>query len=862
MKRQVNIPKLAHAFFKWYCKRDRYEELHGDLEEFFYERAKEMGLVKARFYYLRDVIRCCQPYAWKKPRVYSNSNIVMFKNYFKTSLRSMVRNPLSSFINVFGLAVAIGVCIVVYSMVQFSYSTDQFHEHKNEVFLTTFDADRDGISTRYGFTPTPLGELLAQDFAQITKMARVKDEAVVVRQGENVFHETIRFTDPAFLEMLTFPLKWGDKASLNDPNSIILSSALAIKYFGDDEPLGKEILVKFSEERKKIFKVSGVAEVFPDAHAISFDFLVNFENLWQASAGFSTTNWADFVQATLIQVDEPSAITAIQAGMDKYRALQNEVDNEWKISGFGFEPIASLHKNSSTISGDISSDQADEMLIGLPIMGIFMLALACFNYMNMAIGSATKRLKEIGVRKVIGASRNKVIFQFLAENIFVTFFALLLGLFLTSTLFLPWFSEIANAPLSLSLLNSNLWSFLIGILLLTGLVSGFYPALYISGFQVVKIFKGTVKFGKKNPIMKTFLGVQMILAFVFITMAVMFKQNSDFQAKRPWGYNQNGVLYVGVPDQSAYDQLLAAMEQNPNVQSVSGSGDHLGKSISSAVASLTDRSYDIQRMLVDANYFETLGIPMASGAVFNDQPMATKQVVVNELFVKSTLLNEAIGHLFKIDSTQYQIIGVVKDFHAFNFYHQVRPMVFQAATKADYRFMSMRVNPGTELAVYEDLRENWMALFPETPFQGGEQIDLWARFYADLAQMKRFTRTVAFIAIILAALGLYGLVSLNVSGRIKEFSIRKILGAGLLNISRSIGRQYLLLMVVALLLGAPLAYIMNIGLVKMMFAYPLPHGHWSVGLAFVMLVLVMLMVIATQIRKVSRSNPARGLRAE
>lgn len=862
MKRQVNIPKLAHAFFKWYCKRDRYEELHGDLEEFFYERAKEMGLVKARFYYLRDVIRCCQPYAWKKPRVYSNSNIVMFKNYFKTSLRSMVRNPLSSFINVFGLAVAIGVCIVVYSMVQFSYSTDQFHEHKNEVFLTTFDADRDGISTRYGFTPTPLGELLAQDFAQITKMARVKDEAVVVRQGENVFHETIRFTDPAFLEMLTFPLKWGDKASLNDPNSIILSSALAIKYFGDDEPLGKEILVKFSEERKKIFKVSGVAEVFPDAHAISFDFLVNFENLWQASAGFSTTNWADFVQATLIQVDEPSAITAIQAGMDKYRALQNEVDNEWKISGFGFEPIASLHKNSSTISGDISSDQADEMLIGLPIMGIFMLALACFNYMNMAIGSATKRLKEIGVRKVIGASRNKVIFQFLAENIFVTFFALLLGLFLTSTLFLPWFSEIANAPLSLSLLNSNLWSFLIGILLLTGLVSGFYPALYISGFQVVKIFKGTVKFGKKNPIMKTFLGVQMILAFVFITMAVMFKKNSDFQAKRPWGYNQNGVLYVDVPDQSAYDQLLAAMEQNPNVQSVSGSGDHLGKSISSAVASLTDRSYDIQRMLVDANYFETLGIPMASGAVFNDHPMATKQVVVNELFVKSTLLNEPIGHLFKIDSTQYQIIGVVKDFHAFNFYHQVKPMVFQAATKADYRFMSMRVNPGTELAVYEDLRENWMALFPETPFQGGEQIDLWARFYADLAQMKRFTRTVAFIAIMLAALGLYGLVSLNVSGRIKEFSIRKILGAGLLNISRSIGRQYLLLMVVALLLGAPLAYIMNIGLVKMMFAYPLPHGHWSVGLAFVMLVLVMLMVIATQIRKVSRSNPARGLRAE
>ncbi len=774
----------------------------------------------------------------------------------------MVRNPLSSFINVFGLAVAIGVCIVVYSMVRFSYSTDQFHEHKNEVFLTTFDADREGTSMRYGFTPAPLGQSLLQDSAQVKKMARVKDQTVVVKQAEHVFHETIRFTDPDFLEMLTFPLKWGDKSSLNDPNSIILSEPMAIKYFGDEEPLGQELLIKFSEAEKKIFKVTGVASAFPHAHAISFDFLLNFENLDQANEAFSLTSWEEFVDATLIQVEDPLDISQIQAATGSYVKLQNAVDNDWKVSGFGFEPIASLHENSATINGDISTDLADEILIGLPVMGIFMLALACFNYMNMAISSATRRLKEIGVRKVIGASRSKVIFQFLAENIFVTFFASLLGLVLTATLFLPWFSAIADAPLTLSLLSTDLWLFLIGILLLTGLVSGFYPALYVSRFQVVKIFKGTVKFGNKTPIMKTFLGVQMILAFVFITMAVMFKQNSDFQAKRPWGYNQNGVLYVSVPDKSGYDQLHAALLQNPNIQSISGSADHLGKSVSSNVVTTADRSYDVQQMSVDADYFETLGIHLASGSIFTDQASATNQVVVNELFVKTTLLDEPIGHFFKIDSTQYQIIGVAKDFHAFNFYHKVKPMVFQAASPTDYRFISMRVNPGSELEVYESLKENWAGLFPETPFQGGEQIDLWAKFYQDLAQMKRFTRTVALIAIMLAALGLYGLVTLNVSGRIKEFSIRKILGAGILSISRSIGRQYLLLMVVSLLLGAPLAYIMNMGLVKMMFAYPLPHGHWSVGLGFILLVLVMTLVIATQIRKVSRSNPAKGLRAE
>lgn len=862
MGNQHNIPKIPHRFFKWYCKKDRYEELHGDLEEFYYERVATMGVVKARLLYLRDVLRCCQPYAWRKPKGYSNSNIIMFRNYFKTSLRSMVRNPLSSFINVFGLSVAIGMCIVVYTMLAYSYSLDKFHVNKDKVYLATFFADREGIEAQYGMTPTPLGEMLAQDFDQVAKMSRVKDRNVVIKYEGNVFHENIRYADPAFLEMLTFPLKWGTKSTLSDLNSIILSEDMSIKYFGYENPVGKEVLVKFNGQYKKLFKVSGVAEAFPGAHAISFDFLINFENWKTSDPAFKFNDWSGFVDATLIQINQPEELETIKNGVDKYLSLQHETNSDWDISGFGFEQLATLHENSANIIGDISRDQTDEVLIGLPIMGGFMLALACFNYINMAIGSAAKRLKEIGVRKVIGANRGKVIFQFLMENILLTFFAMLLGLFLTITLFLPWFVNIAGAPLDISLIDGNLWTFLTLIMLFTGIASGIYPSLYVSRFKVVQIFKGAVRFGKKNPLMKAFLGLQMILAFVFITMAVMFHQNSDFQARRPWGYNQHGALYVDVPDLSAFEQMNAAMTQNPNVISISGSGDHIGKSISTTTVHMAERQYEVYDLSVDTNYFQTMGIELKEGTIFKGQLNESRKVVVNELFVKSAVLEKPIGHLFKIDSTQYQIVGVVKDFHAFNFYNRMKPMIFQIAEREDYRFLSMRVREGSEASVYEDLRENWSELFPELPFQGGHQVDLWAKFYFDLGQMKRFTRTIAMIAILLGGLGLYGLVTLNVSGRIKEFSIRKVLGAGLKNISFSITRQYRLLTLVALLIGAPLSYILNLGLVKMMFAYPIPHGYWGVGLAFVILIFVMLGVMSTQIRKVLKSNPVNGLRTE
>ena len=863
MNKKSTIPKVPHAFFKWYCRQERYEELHGDLEELYFERVSQMGLTKAKLHYLLDVIRCCQPYAWKKPKNQTNSNVMMFKNYSKTSFRSLMKNPLSSFINIFGLSVAIGICLVVYAFIEYDYSIDRFHENKDEVYLVTFFADMDGTHQQYGRTPVPLGEMLREDFTHIEKVCRVQNRNVVLKYHDRVFHEQVRYADPEFLEMLTFPLKWGAASSLADPNSIILSEEMSIKYFGGENPVGRDMLMIFGENRSKAFKVTGVAKAFPKAHIIDFGFLINFENLLVSDPDYNPNDWSAFVDATMIQVDNPHDLSHIEQNMEKYKVLQNEVEDDWAISSFAFEQLANLHLRSGNIRNDISYDASSQGRTALPVIALFMLALACFNYINIAIVSAAKRLKEIGVRKVMGANRGRVIAQFLGENIFITFAALMIGLTLAVTIFLPWFIEISQWEMELKLVDRNLWVFLVSLLLFTGIASGIYPAFYISKFGVVKIFKGSVQFGKKNPLTKLFLGIQLMLACILITGAVMFTQNTAYQNARSWGYNQRGALYVSVPDGAAFEQLNAAMLQNPNVLATSGSIHHLGKDITSTVAHRPDRQYEVDQLSVDANYFEVMGLQLTAGRIFNDHHKSDRQaVVVNELLVKNLALGDPIGQLLEIDSTKYEIIGVVSDFHIYNFYYELLPTIFKVADNNNYRYMSMRVRSGSEKETYEAMQVQWARLFPELPFQGGHQEDVWGIFFEEVGTQETFMRTVAIIAVLLAGLGLYGLVTLNVTGRVREFSIRKVLGAGLKNIAANITKQYVILSAAALIAGAPASYILIKSLIGLLYPDPVPMGYTSVAIAVLILVLVLLAVISTQVRKVSKSNPVAGLKVE
>jgi putative ABC transport system permease protein len=861
----IRPPQWPLKVLRFFIKKEYLEEIEGDMEELFYDNVGQMSLKKARRIYSREVLKLLRPVLVKKfKRTLTLNHAPMFANYFKTTFRSLMKNPLSSFINVAGLSVAIGICLVVYAFMEYDYSIDQFHKNKHEVYLATFFADRDGTHQQYGMTPVPFGEKLQEDFAQIKKVCRIEDRNVVLKYEDNVFHERVRYADPAFLELLTFPLKWGTAGSLSDLNSIILSEDMSIKYFGEENPLGQEVLMIFQDTTRKAFTVTGVAAAFPKSHDIDFNFLINFENVRISDPAYDLSDWSKFLSATLVQVENPSDLKSIEHGMEKYKALQNEVQPDWAIASFSLEPLVTLHEKSAGIKDAIVHDYNVEGRIGMPIIAIFMIALACFNYINIAIVSASRRLKEIGVRKVIGASRLKVIIQFLTENVIVTFFALVVGVILCYFIFLPWFVQFSGWNLELKLLNENLWIFLLALVLFTGVASGIYPAFYISNFDAVRIFKGSLQFGKRNPLTKIFLCIQLVLACMTITAGIVFTQNNRFQNDRSWGYNQKDVLYISVPDKPAFDRLKVAMNQSPQVVSVSGSTDHLGKTISTAVLRTpSNQQYEVDQLSVEANYFETMGLQLMEGRGFTKDSENDKHaLVVNELFVRNLNLDRSIGHQFEIDSVKYEIIGVLKNFHHENFFTSVHPTIFKLAAEEEYRYLSLRVKEDSDEKTYAALQDQWAKLYPEIPFQGGHQADVWSSYFHSVDRSERFNKVIAFIAVLLASLGLYGLVTLNVSGRMKEFSIRKTLGAGMKNIASVIFNQYVVLMVVALMIGAPISYFFTKAYLDMLFAYPMPMGYSGTAIALVLLIIVMLAVVSTQIRRVLKSNPVEGLKEE
>lgn len=863
---RIDPPAWPLKVLRFFVKKEYLEEIEGDMEEIFRDNLENHSPGWARRMYTWEMLRLFRPGLVRNLETLQHLNYYpMFRNYYKVSLRSLMKNPLNSFINVFGLSMAIGICVFAYAFARWTLGRDQFHVHKNEVHLVTFLADRDGTLQQHGRTPRPLGEMLREDFTHIKKVCRVEDRNVVVKYHDNVFHERVRFTDPEFLEMFTFPLKWGTIASLRDVNSIILSEDMSTKYFGDENPVGQSIVVIFGKDNSKEFRVTGVAKKFPASRTIGFNFLINFENFRTADPGYDFHDWTAFVNATLIQAD-PSQLKSIEKGMEKYRAIQNKaVTEDWAIASFEFEPLATLHKSSEHIRDGISRSSKDDYtsIVFMVVIAIFMLALACFNYINIAIATAAKRLKEIGVRKAIGATRRTVIVQFLSENIVITFFALIIGLILGYTFFIPGFEMLWDFNMDFRLRDATLWIFLPAVLLFTSIASGIYPSLYISKFQVVNILKGSIKFGQRNPVTKIFLAVQLIMSCVFITCSVLFTLNNSYLAERPWGYNQAETLYASVPDQAAYEELHALMAQHPDVVSMSGSGNHIGKSHVTTVIHFPDREYEVDQLSVDATYFETMGVQLKTGRNFNDHEGSDRQsVVINELLAANMGWQNPVSQQFRIDSVQFEVVGVVEDFHNYSFSTPVRPTIFRAADRKDYRYLSMRVTSGSEISTYKALQSNWARLFPEIPFAGGLQEDVWGFYYEEIGIYDLVWKVFAFIAVALATLGLYGLIRLNVEGRIKEFSIRKVLGAGLQNIAASITNQYMILFGVALAIGAPLGYFVGNQLIGFTYVYHMAADFSGVTIAVVIVMLVLLLTVLSQVRKVLKQNPVDGLKME
>ncbi len=857
-------PKWLDRFLNWFCKPELVEEITGDIRELYFERMEIQGKWMAQARYALDILRFFRRSNIRFLNSYrsSQNSISMVKSYLTIAYRNLKKNPLNTVINLLGLTIAVAYGLRAYSHYQWINKIDQFHERKEQIHMVTYFSEKEGIVTQYGNPPLPLGQVLDQNFPEIESSSRIKHSNIVVKHRDNVFYERIWYADPSFLEMLSFPMKWGSEEALNDMKSVIISEKISEKYFAENNPVGVEIEFIFSPTDKRTFKIAGVAAEFPSASSMHFNFLINFENLQQVNSEYHSANWKQLIDGTLVQISPDANIQSLEQRMSPYQETYNEIEKNQQISNFHLEPITSAYRK------DIQDRFSISYLIEGPFMilgtiALFLLILSCLNYSNIAIFTASKRLKEIGLRKSLGAGKRMIISQFLIENIFVATITIILGYWLAIGYLVPDFEKGIEIDLGLTIFDWRTLLFLFSILLVITVLSGIYPAFYVSRYQVSAIFRSDTRFRKKNFFTKVLLSIQLILAAMSMTFSIMTIENATYIKGRSWGYDHTLVSYIPIPDASHFDALKNELSKVAGVASISGSVHHLGKQHKETTIEIDEIPINANLYEVDDQYFHTMGLKLESGRAFEDQVSDLKSIIVNSTLVKNSGLKNPLGSIIQIEQEKYQVIGIVKDFHSYYFETPIAPTVLTLAADKQFGYLSIRSEKEDHDEILGAMKEQWMDTFPDIPFQGGHQKGVWGSVYwSRLDGAQGFFHEISTICILLVALGLYGLVALNVGGRIREFSIRKVLGAGQKSLGKTILRPYLLLFLVALLFAIPLSYLFVDAALGFIWTYHVPMNFNGIAIASFALILVLTTVVILQVKKVIKSNPVTGLRIE
>ena len=788
----------------------------------------------------------------------------MLKNYLKLAFRNLTKHKLVTFINVFGLSAAVGVSIFVFSILNFEFNTDSFHKKKEKIFLVLNVVQRDGIDQVWGDSPAPIGPMLVEDFPQVQRMTRVLNKDLVFKFQDKVFYEYGRFVDPDFMEMFTFPLKYGTKESLRDPSKIIISQDLANKYFDRENPVGKQVVLDFGLGNASSFIIGGVAEKFPGTASFSFPILINWQNKATLFPKESDNDWTDFITATFIELDSPGDREAVEGGMDKYVQIQNQLEEDWPAKAYTLQDLAELSLNTHQIEGSLSRGEEPSVRITLSILAIFLIVLASFNYMNIAIASASKRLNEIALRKAIGSNKSQLVAQFLIENVLLTTIALIFGLLLGKYVIVPYFDQIFSIGMSLDLMGSmDVWLFCLGLLLLLALVSGTYPAIYIASFKPVDIFRGKFKLSGSGKFSNSLLLFQFTLSILAIITGIIFVQNVDYQESRDWGYTKDQTFVMQAPDPESFKILRDKVAQLPSVKSVIGAKNHLGVSLELAVLDKNGEKFEAQLMNVGANYLDVMGIQLLEGRNFlPDKTSDHQSVIVNETFVQQIGWDQIIDNTFTMDSVEHTVIGVVRDYHYVSFWSKIRPAMLRMAPEENYVYLISRIEGGSINQTKAEFEAIWKQNLPDYPFNGFFQDQVFEDYFNNIKGHSKLLGFIASLAIVLSSMGLFGLVSLNVEARRKDFSIKKVLGANTMEMAKGVNQQFIWILIIASIIGAPLSYFVVHSFLETIYEYHVPVSITSIVAGITLIFIIAFLTVSSLLVKVIRENPVDSLRSE
>lgn len=860
---QPNPPQWADRFLQWYCRADILEEIQGDAHELYYREVK-LNKRKADLKFVWNVIRF---FRWRNikstKRSYSSNTGAMFKSYLITGMRSLLRHRLNGAINILGLSLAIGISITAFIVIDNLLHTDHFHKNIDRIYQVTSKVEVDKHTEEWSDSPMMLGPSMLQDHNGIESSTRIEFGQVNIRYRDDVFNEPIWFVDPDFFTMFSFPILAGDMHPLGNKNQLALEEGVARKYFGDQDPIGQTLSLKFREHDKQEFTVSAVFKL-PSGTTLFPTVILSMANFHDLKPEIAN-DWAYEVDATFIMLRKDESIDAIASQMKQYVETQQAASPQWLINAYHFRPLKALGLQGYQIISSVSEGSQLEGLISLGVIAGFLLILASLNYMNVAVATVSTRLKEIGIRKVVGGQKREIIHQFLTENFLMCFLALLIGYLCAYFFFLPGFNSLFPAHIEFQFSSEVVMVlFPAGLFLFIGLLSGVYPAYYVASFQPIQILKGREKFGQKSLFSRVLLTAQFVFAFITIVGSFVFIDNSIYLKNKDWGYRHDNVVAVRVEEKEKYLALRDRLTANQNITAMAGAASHIGRSNTMITFVHNEQQIEAVDFQVGYNYLETMNIRMKAGRSFDPtiQSDEIESVIINETFAKTMGWTNPVGQLFQIDSVKRNVIGVVEDFHYEGFYDPLGPVLFRISSEDDFNFLVLQVRAGHVNEILEQAKSTWQSIAPDDIFEGFVQDDVFASFNQNNNAHVQLLTFVSLTTVTLASLGLLGLVTFNTTRRMKEYNIRKLMGANAVQIFRLMTKDYVFILLTAFVLGAPTGFILVNSLIQKVYPDPQTANPIPFVIAVSLMGLAVGVVVASQLLRLNKQSPSEVLRSE
>jgi len=783
----------------------------------------------------------------------------MFKNYLKVAFRSIAKNRFFSVINIAGLAIGMAVCFLIMVWVQYELSYDKFHKKIDRTYMIFVKQKHSAGTMTISMSPAPLAEALKEKYPEIISAARFGLlENVPVIRNENKFFAEGAAVDPQFLEMFTFPLVSGDlETSLEDLHSILISQEFAEKYFSESEPIGKTITLYNDYS----FTVKGILENVPSNSSIDFDFIVPFPFL--GNIGYNMELWDHYNFFTVVQIPPGISHESINDKIQHfYKGIQGP---ESKVEIF-LLPFESLH----CLVG-WGKDSINIVYVRFfSMVAISILILACLNFMNLTTSYAGKRSREIGMRKVVGAARNQIAWQMIGESILHAVCAMVVAITLVELL-LPHLSGIFGKELTLGKIGFlKLALTIILITIGTGFLAGSYPAFILSSFNPVSIIKKQAASRKTRGYFKRIMVVlQFCISIALFSSVIIVSRQIDMIQTKDLGFNRENLLYMPFNSKSPenFESLKNDLSKSPDIKNICLSSHLLTNISSNSSGWKWDGKPDDEKALIGDCSFsydsdKTLGLKIVDGRFFDRRfPSDTLNgIVLNEAAVRLIGLKDPVGKILRNGDLSFNIIGVVKDFHYRNLTRPLGPLAILNDSEW-FEYMIIKTSGNNTPATIDYIKSKFKDHFPNLSADVGFLDDKYAELYRREQLMKKLIGLFSILAILIASLGLLGMITFMTESRTKEIGIRKVLGATVSSIIRLLVNEFVILITISNLIALPAAYfVMNRWLEN--YVYRINMG-WTVfaasGLAALLIALV---TISFQTVKTALANPVKSLKYE